>query len=118
MKDTLNLLQTPYDKLKMVKSCSICLLDFTDGDFVVPLKCNDEHTFHKACVDKWGEQNYTCPVCREPIITGHGNISAYKELAQINSARILEDDLAEASLPHMKTNNYEELSNCEIKTTI
>jgi hypothetical protein len=42
--------------------CSICLLDFCDGEEVRDLPC--KHLFHKACVDSWLASEATCPLCR------------------------------------------------------
>ena len=45
------------------KTCAICCGEFADGD---PLrfinKCN--HRYHVVCVDRWFEDNSTCPICR------------------------------------------------------
>ena len=48
--------------------CAICLINFEDQDQVVPLNCNDEHIFHLDCLLNWADHNYTCPICRQPII--------------------------------------------------
>lgn len=38
--------------------CSICLNEV----FTIPLECG--HVFHTKCINKWLEQNNTCPNCR------------------------------------------------------
>jgi hypothetical protein len=43
--------------------CSICLLNFTQGEVVRDLPC--KHFFHKVCVDDWLAAETTCPLCRE-----------------------------------------------------
>jgi hypothetical protein len=43
-------------------ACSIC---WTSMKKSYKTKCN--HLFHKICIDKWLENNTTCPLCREVI---------------------------------------------------
>ena len=33
--------------------CTICLVDFTDADFVTPLPCDRRHYFHSQCIESW-----------------------------------------------------------------
>jgi len=49
------------------KSCCICILYFKMNDEVRILPCNDNHIFHKDCIDKWLKQNKNCPTCRKEI---------------------------------------------------
>ncbi|MFH0898084.1 MAG: RING-H2 finger protein [bacterium] len=44
--------------------CSICLDDFSPGQRVGTLSCNDKHFFHVECIYKWLETSKTCPLCR------------------------------------------------------
>jgi hypothetical protein len=44
--------------------CSICLLNFCEGEMVRDLPC--KHTFHQLCVDDWLAAETTCPLCRAP----------------------------------------------------
>ena len=41
--------------------CTICLEDVSN----VPLECG--HIFHNKCIDKWLEENDTCPNCRNQV---------------------------------------------------
>lgn len=47
-------------------SCSICLMDYKECDFLRMLPACG-HFFHDKCVDPWLRINLTCPVCRTPI---------------------------------------------------
>ncbi|KAK7255807.1 hypothetical protein RIF29_29228 [Crotalaria pallida] len=49
-------------------SCSICLVDYKESDFVRVLPSCD-HFFHASCVDPWLRMNLTCPICRKTIVT-------------------------------------------------
>ena len=40
--------------------CPICYEEMTNK--TTQLKCG--HTFHKHCIDRWAEQQCTCPYCR------------------------------------------------------
>ncbi|CAK9168148.1 unnamed protein product [Ilex paraguariensis] len=43
--------------------CSICLMEFKDGEFCCVLpSCN--HNFHVHCIENWLRLNKTCPLCR------------------------------------------------------
>jgi hypothetical protein len=66
----------PESRCDVVVDCSIC------GEHI-PLKylhrklpCN--HTFHIECIDRWFQQNFSCPVCRCRFVMnsqGHMTIS-------------------------------------------
>ena len=51
-------------KGKEEKECSICLENIHFGDFIKC--CNCSHCFHKECIERWLENNKTCPLCRRP----------------------------------------------------
>lgn len=50
----------------MPVNCSICLEQFTEDARYTSLQCS--HTFHKDCIDKWLENNETCPICRDVCV--------------------------------------------------
>lgn len=41
--------------------CSICLVNFEQGDRIVSSSC--KHVFHKNCLLEWVSWNKTCPCC-------------------------------------------------------
>lgn len=43
-------------------SCSICLVDFQQGDRIGDLPC--KHSFHVACLKEWIQQKNHCPLCK------------------------------------------------------
>ena len=44
-------------------NCSICSQEFSVGQIVRKVSsCG--HFFHQACIDRWFEENSTCPICR------------------------------------------------------
>lgn len=44
-------------------NCSICSQEFSVGQIVRKVTgCG--HFFHQACIDRWFEENSTCPICR------------------------------------------------------
>jgi len=46
-------------------SCSICLLNYEEGDELRKLICT--HSFHKECIDNWFKSSSTCPICRTDL---------------------------------------------------
>uniref|UniRef100_G3TPG2 RING-type E3 ubiquitin transferase n=1 Tax=Loxodonta africana TaxID=9785 RepID=G3TPG2_LOXAF len=54
-----------------LKSCSICITDYTEGTKLRILPCS--HDYHLHCIDRWLAENTTCPICRrEVIVSGDG----------------------------------------------
>eukprot|EP00927_Polykrikos_kofoidii_P019507 TRINITY_DN19123_c0_g1_i1.p1 TRINITY_DN19123_c0_g1~~TRINITY_DN19123_c0_g1_i1.p1 ORF type:complete len:259 (+),score=30.48 TRINITY_DN19123_c0_g1_i1:127-903(+) len=49
-------------------SCSICLGDYSLGDFCRKLPCG--HEFHQRCVDKWLHRSRRCPLCMQDAFCG------------------------------------------------
>ena len=58
--------------------CSVCLMTFEAENEIVPLSCNSEHVFHLSCLVSWANHNYTCPICRQPIIESAAEIAMYE----------------------------------------
>ncbi|VYS48555.1 unnamed protein product [Arabidopsis thaliana] len=49
------------------EECVICLSDFVSGEQIRMLpKCH--HGFHVRCIDKWLQQQLTCPKCRHCLV--------------------------------------------------
>ncbi|XP_037109099.1 uncharacterized protein si:ch211-59o9.10 isoform X2 [Syngnathus acus] len=42
--------------------CQICFGDYDDGERLRMLPCF--HDYHVACIDRWLQDNTTCPICR------------------------------------------------------
>ncbi|GBG30223.1 E3 ubiquitin-protein ligase RNF181 [Hondaea fermentalgiana] len=47
--------------------CSICLLEFEQGEPIKQLPCN--HFFHGDCIEPWLLKRGDCPLCKRHIIT-------------------------------------------------
>ncbi|XP_023645379.1 E3 ubiquitin ligase BIG BROTHER-related isoform X2 [Capsella rubella] len=45
--------------------CSICLVDYENGDKIMVLPCN--HIYHKDCISQWLKQNKVCCVCKAEV---------------------------------------------------
>jgi len=69
-------------------SCSICLVDYEEGDHLRMLPCL--HQYHKCCADKWLSGASACPVCKTnvktlvadtPRITGKANPASWESAA-------------------------------------
>ncbi|KAJ1484662.1 hypothetical protein T484DRAFT_1621373, partial [Baffinella frigidus] len=46
-------------------SCSICLVDYEEGDHLRMLPCL--HQYHQCCADKWLLGSNSCPVCKTNV---------------------------------------------------
>ena len=57
-----------YSKYKMENSVNICPISMEPIKEAKALNCM--HVFEKECIDKWLEQNNTCPVCRFSVTSG------------------------------------------------
>eukprot|EP00542_Grammatophora_oceanica_P003047 CAMPEP_0194066554 /NCGR_PEP_ID=MMETSP0009_2-20130614/86088_1 /TAXON_ID=210454 /ORGANISM="Grammatophora oceanica, Strain CCMP 410" /LENGTH=410 /DNA_ID=CAMNT_0038719519 /DNA_START=525 /DNA_END=1757 /DNA_ORIENTATION=- len=47
------------------RQCLVCLEEFEKGDTRKTLPCL--HGFHDACINKWLQQNGSCPICKHKI---------------------------------------------------
>lgn len=81
--------------------CPVCLVNFELGDPVVPLTCNIDHVFHIECLLSWADHNYTCPICRQPIIQSQDEIALYEMMQQRNQFNQHEDALGSGVLPSL-----------------
>ncbi|KAK9292716.1 hypothetical protein L1049_020695 [Liquidambar formosana] len=52
---------------KKIKSaeCVICTTEYTKGDLLTTLPCI--HQYHSKCINRWFEENKTCPVCMSDV---------------------------------------------------
>jgi len=54
------------------ESCSICIVDFEEGEEIKVLPCAGRHKFHTECIDNWLKINPTCCLCRTPVFDATG----------------------------------------------
>mmetsp|Transcript_100634 Transcript_100634/g.158654 ORF Transcript_100634/g.158654 Transcript_100634/m.158654 type:complete len:296 (-) Transcript_100634:161-1048(-) len=54
------------------KHCVVCMDTFSEGDELRTLPCL--HRFHAGCIDRWFEQQGSCPTCKHRI--GDNNFNA------------------------------------------
>ena len=60
----------PNAYVKEGEMCSICLLEFEQGDeIVLPQNENCSHIFHKDCIMEWLVRHNDCPCCRVDYVT-------------------------------------------------
>uniref|UniRef100_A0A673VFQ5 RING-type E3 ubiquitin transferase n=1 Tax=Suricata suricatta TaxID=37032 RepID=A0A673VFQ5_SURSU len=48
-----------------LKSCAICITEYTECNKLHILPCT--HEFHVHCIDPWLLENSTCPICRREV---------------------------------------------------
>ncbi|XP_004690157.1 PREDICTED: E3 ubiquitin-protein ligase RLIM-like [Condylura cristata] len=61
-----NLAVRSFGENDALKSCTICITEFTEGNRIRVLPCH--HEFHIHCVDRWLSENTTCPICRGEVV--------------------------------------------------
>jgi hypothetical protein len=47
--------------------CVICIDDYKSDNLIREIK-TCKHSFHVKCIDKWFEENHSCPECRINIL--------------------------------------------------
>ena len=58
--------------------CEMCLENYNDHEWVVPLSCSPEHTFHLECATQYFEKGvkseltfyHRCPLCYKEVEVG------------------------------------------------
>eukprot|EP00927_Polykrikos_kofoidii_P050870 TRINITY_DN44716_c0_g1_i1.p1 TRINITY_DN44716_c0_g1~~TRINITY_DN44716_c0_g1_i1.p1 ORF type:complete len:291 (-),score=37.08 TRINITY_DN44716_c0_g1_i1:283-1155(-) len=58
-------------------SCAVCLSEFQWDEILRRLPC--DHSFHRACIDKWLKRNKVCPLCLQDIELTPSDKSRHKE---------------------------------------
>lgn len=53
-------------------TCTICLVDFIEGDNIKLLPC--QHIYHCNCIMEWLYKNSLCPLCKRSVINKKGHI--------------------------------------------
>ncbi|TNV71876.1 hypothetical protein FGO68_gene4156 [Halteria grandinella] len=71
---------------KGITECIICLTDFQQGETVIRLKCNEQHQFHEECLQGWVLNNFTCPLCREPILQAPAILQRIKTMNRLQAS--------------------------------
>ncbi|XP_004612509.2 E3 ubiquitin-protein ligase RLIM-like [Sorex araneus] len=61
-----NLAIRPFGELDALKSCCVCITEFTEGNKICILPCL--HEYHLHCINRWLLQNITCPICRRNVL--------------------------------------------------
>nr|AAD34209.1 LIM domain interacting RING finger protein [Mus musculus] len=62
-----NLAMRSFGENDALKTCSVCITEYTEGDKLRKLPCS--HEFHVHCIDRWLSENSTCPICRRAVLS-------------------------------------------------
>ena len=81
-KRTFHVDPTPLPEGQERPSCSICMVEYEEGEEIRVLPCT--HEFHVECVDRWLTMKRTCPLCRADVMTG---VRAAEEEAKEEASR-------------------------------
>ncbi|KAL4659665.1 E3 ubiquitin-protein ligase RLIM-like isoform X1 [Arapaima gigas] len=61
-----NLSMRNYGDSDALKTCSVCIMEYSQGNKLRKLPCS--HEYHVHCIDRWLSENSTCPVCRRAVL--------------------------------------------------
>lgn len=50
-----------------LKTCSVCITEYAEGNKLRKLPCS--HEYHVHCIDRWLSENSTCPICRRAVLS-------------------------------------------------
>ena len=54
----------PHTKSETIGDCPICYEKMTSSNMI---KTSCKHEFHRSCLERWMEENPSCPMCRTDI---------------------------------------------------
>uniref|UniRef100_A0A8D0H9Z5 RING-type E3 ubiquitin transferase n=1 Tax=Sphenodon punctatus TaxID=8508 RepID=A0A8D0H9Z5_SPHPU len=61
-----NLTMRNFGESDALKTCSVCITEYTEGNKLRKLPCS--HEYHVHCIDRWLSENSTCPICRRAVL--------------------------------------------------
>ncbi|XP_062249631.1 E3 ubiquitin-protein ligase RLIM [Platichthys flesus] len=61
-----NLSMRNFGETDALKTCSVCITEYAEGNKLRKLPCS--HEYHVHCIDRWLSENSTCPICRRAVL--------------------------------------------------
>uniref|UniRef100_A0A8C2BP93 RING-type E3 ubiquitin transferase n=1 Tax=Cyprinus carpio TaxID=7962 RepID=A0A8C2BP93_CYPCA len=61
-----NLSMRTFGESDALKTCSVCITEYAEGNKLRKLPCS--HEYHVHCIDRWLSENSTCPICRRAVL--------------------------------------------------
>ncbi|XP_028816796.1 E3 ubiquitin-protein ligase RNF12-A isoform X2 [Denticeps clupeoides] len=61
-----NLSTRNFGESDALKTCSVCIMEYAQGNKLRKLPCS--HEYHVHCIDRWLSENSTCPICRRAVL--------------------------------------------------
>ncbi|KAG2464602.1 RF12A ligase, partial [Polypterus senegalus] len=61
-----NLSTRSFGESDGLKTCSVCITEYAEGNKLRKLPCS--HEYHVHCIDRWLSENSTCPICRRAVL--------------------------------------------------
>ncbi|XP_041502888.1 E3 ubiquitin-protein ligase RLIM-like [Microtus oregoni] len=62
-----NLATRSFGENDALKTCTICITEYTEGDKLRALPCS--HEYHVHCIDRWLWENNSCPICHRVVFS-------------------------------------------------
>ncbi|KAK7796581.1 hypothetical protein U0070_017398 [Myodes glareolus] len=64
---TANLAMRSFGENDALKTCSICITEYMEGNKLRKLPCS--HEYHAHCINRWLSENTTCPICPRDVLS-------------------------------------------------
>ncbi|XP_041493070.1 E3 ubiquitin-protein ligase RLIM-like [Microtus oregoni] len=62
-----NLAMRSFGENDALKTCTVCITEYTEGDKLRALPCS--HEYHVHCIDRWLWENNSCPICHRVVFS-------------------------------------------------
>ncbi|XP_041493071.1 E3 ubiquitin-protein ligase RLIM-like [Microtus oregoni] len=62
-----NLATRSFGENDALKTCTVCITEYTEGDKLRALPCS--HEYHVHCIDRWLWENNSCPICHRVVFS-------------------------------------------------
>ena len=72
--------ESTNESMSTQSECTICLLQYTD-ETKKATEC--QHIFHQECIDRWLQENNSCPLCRH-VLQQHTRSTIDEEVPNTN----------------------------------
>uniref|UniRef100_A0AAZ3S5U0 RING-type E3 ubiquitin transferase n=1 Tax=Oncorhynchus tshawytscha TaxID=74940 RepID=A0AAZ3S5U0_ONCTS len=80
-----NLSTRNFGESDALKTCSVCITEYAEGNKLRKLPCS--HEYHVHCIDRWLSENSTCPICRRAVLVSANRESRRRQTRRRQTGR-------------------------------